>query len=81
MHPYTQALLSAIPIADPDLERKRKRIQLVGEVPSPVNPPAGCHFAKRCPVAKPACFEQAPPFREVSKGHFVACHNFENTAG
>ncbi len=75
LHPYTQALLAAIPIADPKLERERKRVALTGEVPSPVNPPAGCRFAKRCPFVKPICTEQTPPLKEVSAGHFVACFN------
>ena len=75
LHPYTQALLAAIPIADPKLERERKRVALTGEVPSPVNPPAGCRFAKRCPFVKLICTEQTPPLKEVSAGHFVACFN------
>ena len=75
LHPYTQGLLAAIPIADPKLERERKRVALTGEVPSPVNPPAGCRFAKRCPFVKPICTEQTPPLKEVSAGHFVACFN------
>ncbi len=74
LHPYTQALLSAIPIADPDVTKAKKRILLEGDVPSPVNPKPGCKFASRCKAAKPICFEQAPSLREAEAGHFVACH-------
>ncbi|GLC28726.1 ABC transporter ATP-binding protein [Clostridium omnivorum] len=74
LHPYTQALLSAIPIPDPEVEKNRQRIMLEGEVPSPINPKPGCRFAARCKYAKPICSEQSPVFKEVEKEHFVACH-------
>jgi oligopeptide/dipeptide ABC transporter ATP-binding protein len=73
-HPYTQALLSAIPIANPEVERKRKRILLEGDVPSPVNLPEGCSFCNRCPKAVDRCKREKPVLREVEKGHMVACH-------
>lgn len=73
-HPYTKALLSAIPIANPKLERERKRILLSGDVPSPVNLPKGCAFAGRCPYAKDRCREEKPELREIRDGHFAACH-------
>lgn len=74
MHPYSKALLSAIPVADPDGNWAKKRIPLTGEVPSPVDTPAGCKFWKRCPYAKETCKEQRPALRELETGHFVACH-------
>lgn len=74
MHPYSKALLSAIPVADPDGNWVKKRIPLTGEVPSPVDAPAGCKFWKRCPYAKETCKEQRPVLRELEAGHFVACH-------
>ena len=73
-HPYTKALFSAIPVADPAAEKRRKRIKLEGEIPSPINAPKGCKFCTRCAGAKPVCFEQAPPLRECAPGHLVACH-------
>ena len=74
MHPYSKALLSAIPVADPDGNWAKKRIPLTGEVPSPVDAPVGCKFWKRCPYAKEVCKEQRPALRELEAGHFVACH-------
>lgn len=74
LHPYTEALLSAIPIPDPKIERKRTRIMLTGEVPSPLNPPKGCVFSGRCPKALPQCSQIAPKWKEVKPGHFAACH-------
>jgi oligopeptide transport system ATP-binding protein len=74
LHPYTQALLSAIPIPDPPLERQRQRMLLEGDVPSAANPPAGCNFSSRCPFATDLCHSVEPDFREVAGGHWVACH-------
>ena len=77
MHPYTQALLSAVPIPDPVIEGRRQRIILEGDVPSPANPPKGCHFSTRCPRVMDRCREQEPPFKDYGSGHHVACWLYE----
>jgi oligopeptide transport system ATP-binding protein len=74
LHPYTQALLSAIPIPDPEEEKAKHRIPIEGEIPSPINPKPGCRFASRCKYATDICYQEMPEFREVTPGHFVACH-------
>ena len=74
LHPYTKALLSAIPIPDPKVEEEKQRIRLEGELPSPIDPPAGCRFQNRCSAACERCFAERPELREVEPGHWVACH-------
>lgn len=77
MHPYTRSLISAVPIADPKTARANKRIILQGDVPSPVNPPSGCPFRTRCPYADEQCAAEKPEFKEVSSGHYAACHHLD----
>ncbi|GGB62421.1 putative oligopeptide transport ATP-binding protein YkfD [Lentibacillus populi] len=79
LHPYTQALLSAIPIPDPDIEESRERIILEGELPSPINPPSGCVFRTRCPMAMEICSIKKPAWQEVEQSHYVACHLYDDT--
>lgn len=74
LHPYTQSLISAIPISEPSVAKTKQRIILSGEIPSPINPPSGCKFRTRCPMAEAICAEKVPEFREVENGHYCACH-------
>ncbi len=80
LHPYTHALMSAIPVPDPKLAKKKRKVILKGEIPSPLNPPRGCRFHTRCPYAKDICKKEEPPLVEVRPGHFVACHFWEEIA-
>ncbi len=74
LHPYTQALMSAVPIPDPDIVETRQRIILEGDLPNPSDPPVGCNFNTRCPVAEDICFKEEPAYLEIKTGHWVACH-------
>ena len=77
LHPYSKALISAVPVPDPKIARANQRIALGGDIPSPLNAPSGCPFRTRCPYATEQCAAEMPEFKEVSKGHFVACHNLD----
>ena len=77
LHPYTKTLLSAVPVPDPEANRHRQRIVLEGDIPSPINPPAGCRFHTRCPFATEECKQSVPEFKEIEKGHWAACHHIE----
>ena len=78
LHPYTQALMSAVPVPDPDIVETRHRIILEGDIPSPANPPVGCNFNTRCPIAKEICFQEEPSYREIKGNHWTACHFAED---
>lgn len=78
LHPYTRALISAVPVPDPVAARANRRIEMTGEIPSPLNAPAGCPFHTRCPYAKEQCKESRPELRQIEKGRFVACHRIED---
>ena len=80
MHPYTQSLMSAVPIPEPEVEKSRSRILLKGDVPSPANPPPGCVFSTRCPFATERCRREVPQPRQLRPGHTVACHNVDDPA-
>ncbi len=78
LHPYTQALMSAVPVPDPDIAETRHRIILEGDIPSPANPPVGCNFNTRCPIAREICFQEEPSYREIKGNHWTACHFAED---
>jgi peptide/nickel transport system ATP-binding protein len=74
LHPYTRYLISAVPLTDPAAEKQRQHLQMPGEPPSAANPPSGCRFRTRCPIARPVCTEAEPALTEYRPGHFAACH-------
>jgi oligopeptide transport system ATP-binding protein len=78
LHPYTQALMSAVPVPDPDIAETRHRVILEGDIPSPANPPVGCNFNTRCPIAREICFQEEPAYREIKGSHWTACHFSED---
>jgi oligopeptide/dipeptide ABC transporter ATP-binding protein len=80
LHPYTQALMSAVPIPDPEASGRRQRIILEGDIPSPAEPPVGCNFNTRCPNKKDGCLEEDPPYLEVTPGHWVACSSAHSSS-
>jgi oligopeptide/dipeptide ABC transporter ATP-binding protein len=75
LHPYTKALLSSVPVPDPKKDRLRHRIILTGDVPSPINPPSGCRFHPRCPLADEVCSREVPQWKQAAPDHWVACHH------
>ena len=81
LHPYTRALLSAVPEPDPNIEERLERIVLTGDVPSPANPPSGCNFRTRCPEVMDVCHELEPDYLQLETSRFVACHRYTNSAG
>jgi len=81
LHPYTQALLASIPVPDPEVEAQRDHTGIQGEIPSPINPPGGCVFHPRCPIAVQSCSSQVPAFREIIPGHWAACTEVSEDRG
>ena len=80
LHPYTEALLSSVPLPDPELAHRSEPIMLQGDIPSPIDPPSGCRFRTRCPYADEQCANECPQLKEVSPGHFAACHHLDKVA-